>query len=161
LVVACALASAGAASADAAAVEVSPVGFVLTSETCPNLAEGTTITGSGSAKSISHTRTDANGITTVTNTTHAFGTAVDQDGNSYVFNYSNSFRVANTGPTDAVFTGTMTDSFSLAGRGPERLHNGFVAGFTTDFGQLFGFEEQSSRGDPIDFATGAPICDPL
>jgi hypothetical protein len=161
LLAACALASAGAATADAPTVEEFPVGFVLTSDTCPNLPEGTTITASGSEKSITQVRTDRNGAMTVMNTTHAHGTATDQAGNSYVFNYANSFRVANSGPTDVVFSGTMTDSFSLAGPGPAKLHNGFVAAFTTDFDTLFAFVERSSRGDPIDFESGASICDPL
>ena len=138
-----------------------PVSFVLTSATCPNLPPGTTVEGTGSGKSITSTRTDRNGVTTVMNTTHSFGTATDQAGNRYVFNYSNSFSVSNTGQTDPVFTGRMVDSFSLAGSGPARLTNGFQAGFTTDFDTLFAFEELSSRGDPIDFATGVTICDPL
>jgi hypothetical protein len=160
LLAACALALAGAATADAPAVDEFPVGFVVTSATCPNLPPGTTITGTGSEKSITSSRIDRNGVVTVMNSTHAVGTATDQDGNSYVFNYSNSFRVAK-GPNDPFFTGTMVDSFSLAGQGPARLHNGFVAGLTTDLETFFAFEEQSSRGDPIDFTTGASVCDPL
>ncbi len=160
LLAACALALTGTATADAPTVEQFPVGFVLTSDTCPNLPQGTTITGTGTEKSITSSRIDRNGVTTLMNTTHAFGTATDQDGNSYVFNYSNSFRVA-MGPSDPAFTGTMVDSFSLAGQGPAKLNNGFVAGITTDFETFFAFEEQSSHGDPIDFATGASLCDPL
>ncbi len=39
--------------------------------------------------------------------------------------------------------------------------NGFVAGITTDFACIFSFQKMNSRGDPIDFATGAALCDPL
>jgi hypothetical protein len=160
-VVVFALAFAVGTATAGATVDEFPVGFVLTSETCPNLPPGTTVEGTGSEKSITNTRTDRNGVTTVINTTHAFGTATDQAGNSYVFNYANSFNVSNTGPTDPVFTGRMVDSFSLAGRGPARLTNGFQAGITTDLATFFTFEELNSRGDPIDFATGEELCDPL
>jgi hypothetical protein len=93
---------AGAGSAAGPALDEFPVSFTLTSATCPLLPSGTTIEGSGTEKSITNVRTDRNGRTTIMNTTHAFGTATDQAGNSYVFNYSNSFSVSNTGPTDPV-----------------------------------------------------------
>jgi hypothetical protein len=152
-----------AASTAAAGVTVDefPVSFVLTSATCPNLPTGTTVVGTGSEKSITNVLTDRNGATTVMNTSHAQGTATDQAGNTYVFNYSNSFSVSNTGPTDPVFAGRMVDSFSLAGSGPAKLSNGFQATFTTDFDTLFALEELNSRGDPIDFASGEELCDPL
>ena len=136
--------------------------FVLSSATCPNLPPGTVITGTGTSKTIESVSTDRNGVTTVLNTTHASGTATDQDGNTYRFNYSNHFRVANTGPTDPVLSGVMVDSFSLAGNGPARLSNGFLAVFTIDVSTgAVSFVELSSRGDPLDFATGESRCDPL
>lgn len=148
-----------------ATVETIPMTFApLNSDTCPNLPDGTSITWSGTGTSITRTRTDASGITTIGNTTHAHGTATDQDGNTYTFNYSNEFRISNTVADPSVFSGLMTDSFSLAGQGPARLHNGFVAVFTTDF-TSFGFEPLSVRGDPISFAPFpqgfTAHCDPL
>ena len=96
------------------------------------------------------------------NTTHIEGTATDQAGNTYRFNYSNHYRVSNTGPTDPVLSGIMVDSFSLAGNGPAHLNNGFRAVFTIDASTgSVGFDELSSRGDPLDFDTGAARCDPL
>ena len=77
---------------EGATVETYPVDFVLTAGTCSNLSAGTELTGSGTAKSITTTRTDRDGVVTVLNSTHAHGTATDQDGNTYVFNYSNEFR---------------------------------------------------------------------
>ena len=61
----------------------------LTSETCSNLPAGTSITWSGTGKSITRTRTDASGVTTIGNVTHAHGIAADQAGNTYSFNYTN------------------------------------------------------------------------
>ena len=155
----------GAGSAVAAGgppvIETVPADFVLTSGTCPNLPAGTTITGTGSGKSITRVSVDENGLVTIANTTHSNGTATDQLGNSYVFNYSNEFRVTNSAADPGVFSGRMNDSFTLAGSGPSHLSNGFQAVFTTDFATLFSFEELNSRGDPLDFATGAARCDPL
>lgn len=131
--------------------------FVLTSATCPNLAPGTTITGSGGGQSITQIR-EANGVTTFRNETHISGTATDQDGNSYVFNYANSFTVSSTG---GLFTGVMVDTFSLAGSGPAQLSNGFRANVTTDLENVFLLDPLSQRGDPLDFSTGDVACDPL
>jgi hypothetical protein len=152
----------GSGSALAASPSEETVGFVLTAASCPNLPTGTVITGTGTSTTVEIVKTDGNGVTTVTNTTHASGTATDQEGNTYRFNYSNHFRISNTGPTDPVLSGVMVDSFSLAGNGPAQLNNGFRAVFTIDL--LTGaasFAELSSRGDPIDFATGEARCDPL
>jgi hypothetical protein len=95
------------------------------------------------------------------NATHDQGTATDQDGNAYVFNYNNEFRVSNTVAHQNVFSGLMIDAFSLAGHGPARLHNGFVAKVTTTDFMVFSFKALHVNGDPIDFATGDAHCDPL
>jgi hypothetical protein len=135
-----------------------PVSFQLTSATCSYLPPGTVINGSGTEKSITQVKQQG-GVTTVSNESHAHGTATDQDGNTYVFNYSNHFSVSNTGPTDLVLSGKMEDSFSLAG-GPASLSNGFLA-LVHDLFELPAFTPLNSRGDPIDFPSGAPHCDPL
>ena len=150
------------AAGGGATVVSSTATFVLSSATCPYLRSGTTITGSGTATSITTTRTDADGVTTLVNATHAHGTASDQDGNVYVFNYSNEFRLSDTAATPGVFSGLITDAFSLAGSGPARLHNGFVADVTTDF-SVFSWDVRHASGDPISFASGPLVqhCDPL
>ena len=142
------------AAAGGATVEEGPVSFVMTSADCANLPAGTTIVGSGTQKSITNVRTDSNGVTTVSNNTHAHGTATDQNGNTYVFNYTNDFRVSNADDPN-VFSGRMTDAFSLAGNGPARLNNGFQAIFTTDFATFATLDELNSRGDPL------AGCDPI
>jgi hypothetical protein len=136
-----------------------PVSFVITSATCSELAPGTTLTGSGTEKSITVVKTNG-GVTRIHNTSHATGAAVDQDGNTYVFDYSNSFNVSDAG-SPGVFTGIMNDHFSLAGNGPARLSNGFQAVFSTDFTTFASFTPLKSRGDPLDFAAGTARCDPL
>jgi hypothetical protein len=147
------------AASEGPTIETLPVDFVLTSATCPNLPGGTVLTGSGTRKSITTTRTDRDGVVTVTNSTHARGTATDQAGNTYVFNYSNAFRATLEG---GVYSGFMTDAFALAGRGPVRLNNGFVGDFESDFSTFFRVPNViSSHGDPLDFATGDVHCDPI
>jgi hypothetical protein len=157
-----ALATSGMAAGGGATIDRSTATFVLTSAACPYLPSGTTITGSGPKTSITTTRTDADGVTKLVNSTHAHGTATDQDGNVYVFNYSNTIRVSDTAATPGVFSGTDTDAFSLAGNGPARLHNGFTADVTTDF-SVFSWDVRHAHGDPISFASGPLVqhCDPL
>jgi hypothetical protein len=148
------------AASGGATVDTFPVSFVLSSDACSYLPPGTTVTGSGPETSITTVRTDSNGVTTIVNATHAHGTATDQAGNVYVFNYSNEFRLSDD---EGVFSGLMTDSFSLAGNGPARLHNGFVAALTTADFLVFSWDVRHASGDPIDFSTGPVIahCDPL
>ena len=143
-----------------AQIEHSTASFSMSSATCSHLPDGTTVTGSGPEKSITINKV-RNGVATTINTTHAHGKATDQDGHRYVFNYSNHFRASNTVANPDEFSGKMVDSFSLAGRGPAKLHNGFLAKFTTDFTTLFNFQPIHSRGDPISFPDGAAHCDPL
>jgi hypothetical protein len=145
-------------------VVTTTVSFTMTSASCANLPAGTTITGSGSQRSVTTTRTDASGVTRIVNATHAHGTASDQDGNSYVFNYANEFRISNTLAQPDLFSGLMTDSFTLAGPGPAKLQNGFVANLTApaDFSTA-SWDVIQSRGDPISFESGPIVshCDPL
>ena len=146
-------------ASNGATVETFPVSFVLTSATCSNLPSDTQLVGSGTGKSITTTRTDRDGVVTVINSTHSRGTATDQDGNTYVFNYSNEFRAILDG---GVYSGFMTDAFAVAGHGPARLNNGFVGHFESDFATFFTVPDViSSHGDPLDFVTGDVHCDPL
>ena len=146
-------------ASNGATVDTFPVSFVLSSDTCSNLPSGTELMASGTGKSITTTRMDQDGVVTVVNSTHSHGTATDQDGNTYVFNYSNEFRATLDG---GVYSGFMTDAFALAGRGPAHLNNGFVGHFMSDFSTFFTVPDViSSHGDPLDFVTGEAHCDPL
>jgi hypothetical protein len=142
-------------------VEPFPADFTLSSETCPNLPEGTVIEGTGTGKSVTKTTTNRDGTTTVFNSTIAPGKATDQDGNRYRFLYSNQFEVSNTTANPNLFSGFMVDLFLLRGNGPAKLTNGFLARFTTDFGELAELDPIFEFGDPLDFETGAAKCDPL
>ena len=153
----------GSASAagGGATIERFPVSFTITSDACSELPAGTTIEGSGTETSITRTRTDAGGLTTINNTSTARGTATDQAGNTYVFLYSNEFRVTNSAAEPGIFSGLMNDHFSLSGPGPAKLSNGFTARLETDFATFFDFDPIRANGDPISFPEGIAHCDPL
>lgn len=143
-------------------IETNQREWEIPSGQCPNLAPGTSLSGSGTETSITTLRTSAGGITTISNATHTHGTSTDDAGNVYVFDYSNEFRASNTAADPDIFTGLMTDHFSNSGSGPAKLNNGFVANitFTLDF-SIFVAEPISSHGDPLDFTDGTAACDPL
>ena len=141
-------------------VEKVPGDFVIPAGQCPNLPAGTTVTGTGTGTSITKVRTDGSGTTSVSNLTVTPGRATDQAGNEYHFLYRNSFLVSKTA-SESLFTGEMVDVFKLQGGGPARLRNGFVANFTTNFADVSILDPISQFGDPLDFGTGAAMCDPL
>jgi hypothetical protein len=135
-------------------------GAGLSDATCQYVPAGTTISWTGPETATFIARTDASVVTTVSSVSHASGTATDNHGNAYAFDYSNAFRVSNSVGVPDTFTGTMTDHFSLAGPALN-LSNGFIATLTTNFSDVFVFDPINSRGDPIDFADGFAHCDPL
>jgi hypothetical protein len=156
--------AAGAASAGLGGPPTtSTVSFVggagLSNATCPLVPAGTTISWTGPETASTIVRTDASGVTTLSVVSHASGTATDNHGNSYAFDYSNAFRVSNSVVDPNTFTGMMTDHFSLAGPALQ-LNNGFIANLTTDLNTFFSFDFINTRGDPID-SQGNAHCDPL
>jgi hypothetical protein len=139
-------------------IETSPVTFELTSAACPNLPAGTTIKGQGTLTSVTWT-TKRRGVTTVTNSSVAPGTATDQAGNPYTFLYSNQFIVSNTRKKSRRYAGVMIDVFEL--KGPAPLSNGFLAQYRTDFKGNDTLRPIDAFGDPLDFEAIQPHCDPL
>jgi hypothetical protein len=155
------------AASSGAFVEDVPAGFsISSSETngfptgCEFLPDGVVISWEGTLHSVTLEKLEPSGAVTIQNTSVASGTATDEDGNAYAFSYSNHFKITETAPGSGIFSGTMTDHFSLAGNHIE-LNNGFTATFTTNFADVFMIEPSRSFGSPLDFATGLPLCDPL
>src|SRR5262245_16180567 len=100
-----------AAADHGATTQEFPVEWTLTggaSGNCPNLPSGAKIQGSGTETSIT-TTTTARGVTTIINTSHASGNAIDERGNTYVWNYANHFSVANDPVGSSFFSGQMVD----------------------------------------------------
>ena len=136
-----------------------PVSWTITTAGCLSLPAGTTLNGTGTETQIANTLTDG-AVTTMIVTTHGFGTATDQMGNSYVWNYANHFRAANSAAQPEVFLGQMVDHFSLAGSGPSHITAGFLADL--NFGPTSAsFTPVHVVGDPVSFPDGNAHCDPL
>ena len=146
-------------------IETKPVEtFTIKSADCSELPPGTTITSTGGTLTEITWTTKRRGLSTVTNSELAPGTATDQAGNQYTFLYSNQSRVSNTRRRPKVYKGIMIDVFTLQGTGPATLSNGFLAKFTTDLTptfDLFRLRPIDAFGDPIDFETVTAHCDPL
>jgi hypothetical protein len=156
--------AAEAATNDGITITHIPVSFVLTSAACSFLPPGTTVTGSGTETGVTSQSTSSAGVTSIANSTHADGRATDQAGNVYQFKYNNQYRITNSVGSASVYTGVMTDTFTLSGNGPVLLHNGFVSDMITD--PAFSSVTWTTRhvwGDPISFAPGPVFshCDPL
>jgi hypothetical protein len=143
-----------------------PVSYTLSSAQCPNLPPGTTITGTGTGTSVTNTSTDASGVTTMINTTHSNGTATDQAGNTYVWNYSNHLNISNSVEAPDYYSGKDEDHFSLAGPGPAHLSNGFLVQITfgpnPNWPNGFYAVPIEAHGDPVTFPYfNGPGCDPI
>jgi len=124
---------------------------------CEFLPEGVVISWEGTEHSVTVDKVEPNGAFTELNTTTASGKATDGDGNEYAFSYANHYQITETSPGSGVFTGTMTDHFSLAGN-HIKLNNGFTATFTP---APFSLVPSREYGSSLDFSTGLPLCDPL
>ena len=137
-----------------------PVTFTITAGQCPSLPAGTVLQGTGELRNIVNSH-PSRGITRQTTIAHASGTATDQAGNTYVWVYANQLNETNT-PGSLNWYGTMIDHFSLAGSGPAHIIANFVADSYHDTGYTFFYlTPRSVVGDPIDFTTITPHCDPL
>jgi hypothetical protein len=159
-------ASLATAASSGGTVEDVPAAFTMSSTAtngvpggCEFLPGGVVISWEGTLHSVTLEKVGPDGALTVQNTSTASGKATDEDGNEYAFSYSNHFKITETAPGSGVLSGKMTDHFSLAGN-HINLNNGFTATFTLS---ASGFTLEPSRefGSPLDFATGAPLCDPL
>ena len=141
-------------------VNRNPVSWTLTSEQCPNLPAGTELTGEGHELFTRKTRTDRLGVTHLLDTSKKHGAVVDNAGNTYRFDYLNTVWAVSSNGVD--FAGIMSDVFSVKGRGPATLRNGFVAQvqFDTAF-TYFSADPIIQFGNPFQFPSGPGICDPI
>lgn len=139
-----------------------PVNWVLASGhdpgQCPNLPDGIVLTGVGQEVFTSKRRTDRWGITHLHDTSIKQGSVTDNAGNTYRFDYINTaWSISRDGEN---FRGIMFDVFSVKGRGPGTLRNGFLA--QIEFGaDYFRADPISEFGNPFAFPSGPGICDPI
>lgn len=146
-----------------------PVTWTIVPGQCPevdDVAAGLTITGTTVRVDLLTITTRRNGLTSVTNESHAVGLATDDQGHRYQFFYDNTVTQTNSKAQPAVFVGEMIDEFRLDGDGPVHLHNGFravVRDDRTDPDNVVSspLDPKSSFGDPFDFENDRGMCDPM
>ena len=110
-----------------------PVGWTIGAGVCADYSAINDMVGVGRIKSITTQKTNNDGTITITNTTHASGTASDGTG-SYHWNYTNHYSITNSVATPLVYVGKMTDAFALTGNGPSQSHSGFFADYSENHG---------------------------
>jgi hypothetical protein len=114
----------GAGNAGSTTVYSEPIAFTLDAGVCPALPEELSIDFTGTVHGHIHVSTDANGVVHVSWPDTITGTAVDSEGNTYRFNYTNVLIVRDAGLPIEV---TITDHFNLVGNGAaNQLHTFFV-----------------------------------
>ena len=91
-------------------------------------------------------------------TSHAYGTAVDLLGNTYVWSYT--LQQNATSSDGQNWAGSAVDHFSLTGNGPVHIVAGFVGSITYS-ATTFTITPSTVIGDPIGFDDISPHCDPL
>jgi hypothetical protein len=138
------------ASAEVTQIRV-PISFTLTPEDCPNL-QGT-VEGSGELFVVMNEQTSHNGVTRIIANYLATGTATDDEGATYVFNYHlhDNIRIP---PEVFPVTVLENDHFNLVGKGKaNHLHVGFVVRVVVSAPDQFTVEFVNERGllacDPI------------
>jgi hypothetical protein len=141
-----------------AAPTVRPVSFTIDAGSCPDITSD--VTGTGVWREVTNTRVGADGQTYVVYNATASGTAVDEEGTTYRFNYHNhqQYALPADGSDHQVW---MNDHFNLVGAGGANdIHVGFVGLITF-----------SAAGAPISFdlfinqrgydEPSFPPCDPI
>jgi len=149
--------SAHAVRKGAATPNTHPVTFTITSSQCSSVPAGADVQGNGFQTDISSVQVTGSVMREII-TSHAYGTAVDLLGNTYVWSYS--LQQNATSSDGQNWAGSAVDHFSLTGNGPVHIVAGFVASITYS-ANTFTITPSTVIGDPIGFADISPHCDPL
>ena len=149
--------AAQAARKAAANPNAHPVTFTITSSQCSSVPAGANVQGTGIQTDISRVHVTG-GVMREILTSHAYGTAVDQLGNTYVWSYT--LQQNATSSDGQNWAGSAVDHFSLTGNGPVHIVAGFVGSITYS-ANTFTITPSTVIGDPLDFGTVSPHCDPL
>jgi hypothetical protein len=142
--------------------EVKKVSFTITSKQCADLPQGVTIKGSGTSRKYTTFTTDASGVNHYFESVFITGTATDNRGGRYRFDYHHAWSSSSTTPPYVAF---FTDHFDIVPRGAfgGGLHTFFAANVTVKSEDPFEavFDPIVVHGDPTDFKTLKSHCDPL
>jgi len=149
--------SAHAARKGAATSSSHPVTFTITSSQCSSVPAGADVQGNGLQTDISRVQV-AGSVMREIITSHAYGTAIDLLGNTYVWSYT--LQQNATSSDGQNWAGSVVDHFSLTGNGPVHIVAGFVGSITYSANTI-AITPATVIGDPIGFADISPHCDPL
>jgi len=149
--------SAHAVRKGAAAPNSFPVVFTITSSQCSSVPAGADVRGNGLQTNIVNVHVTGSVIREIV-TSHAYGTAVDQLGNTYAWSYSAQQNATSSDGQN--WAGSFVDHFSLAGSGPVHIVAGFVGNVRFN-ATTFAITPSTVIGDPIGFDDLSPHCDPL
>ena len=149
--------SAHAIRKGAATTNSHPVTFTITSSQCSSVPAGADVQGNGFQTDIVNVHVTGGVIRQIV-TSHAYGTAIDQLGNTYAWSYSAQQNATSSDGQN--WAGSFVDHFSLAGNGPVHIVAGFVGSVTFD-ANTFTITPSTVIGDPIGFSDLSPHCDPL
>jgi hypothetical protein len=136
------------------------VTWTINAGQCSQLPAGVSVNGTGTKTTTTRTATNRRGRRVVAYTETATGTATDSTGATYTFDYAFS---SITSGRRAPFRGIAVDSFDLIGAdGKVAVHAFFTANIAVDAsGEPSQFTPTYQAGDPLDFTTFTPHCDPL
>ena len=134
-----------------------PVAFTITSSQCSSVPAGADVHGNGFQTDIVNVHVTGGVIRQIV-TSHAYGTAIDQLGNTYAWSYSAQQNATSSDGQN--WAGSFVDHFSLAGNGPVHIVAGFV-GSVTYSATTYTITPSTVIGDPIGFSDLSPHCDPL
>jgi len=139
------------ASAEATLVRT-PVTFTLAG--CTSLPAGLVVSGSGESFFVANSRIDQNGNTVIEQNNLVTGTAIDNSGTTYNFNYHNHASLQ-TPPGGFPFSIESTDHFNLVGQGKaNQMQVHFVIRATFTSPTTFTIEFFRPHGSPF-------TCDPI
>jgi hypothetical protein len=141
---------------------VENVSWKITWKQCGDLPTGVVIKGKGTKRVWDTSSTDANGVTYFSEVAVITGTATDNRGGRYRFDYHDSVT---TSHTTTPYVALLVDHFDLVSVGAfgTGLHTFFMANVTVTSEDPFQatFTPILKNGDPLDFKTMTPHCDPL
>jgi hypothetical protein len=135
-----------------------PVAFTITSSQCSSVPAGADVQATGVQTNIDNVHATA-GVLRRIITSHAYGTATDALGNTYVWSYSLQQNI--TSPDGQNWSGSAVDHFSLTGSGPVHIVAGFVGSITYVGDTITSITASNVIGDPISFDDFSAHCDPL